>query len=239
MRILSLEDQSVEYTFLTMAIDGGSADDAPGKAGTHQMLGNTLLRCRRYDRIKFQKALDRLGADCTIRSGRQYTFLEAEVLSRNLEELLGLLKTLIQSPRLEANELEKQKRIALAELEQVRDSDEELVAFLHGQFVWEGHSYGRSSRGDQHSIAAITVQDLEEAWALQKTRASSYWVGLATCNATSARVGRDKVSHPSRRPLSTECHHGFRWTGVEVLVVDRRDRNQADLLGATLMQRFG
>jgi len=234
MNILSLEDESVEYAFLTMALDGGSADDSSGKGGSHHLLGSTLL-CGAGDlgRVEFQNNLDRLGADCAIRTGRRHTVLEAEVLSRNLDELLELLTTVIKTPRLEESEFEKQKRIALAELEQVRDSDEELVAFLHAQFVWNGHPYGRSFRGDKDSISRAEVSDLRDAWEQIKSRGMIVVGGAGDVKEDTLRGwARDDLALPTGDPfrISTPALDSTNWTGVEVLVVDRQDRNQAQIL---------
>jgi len=234
MSLLVLEDESVEYAFLTLVLDGGSSDDPTGKGGLHSLLGNTLTcGAGHRDRVAFQEALDRIGGDCTLRTGRRHTFLEAEVLSRNVEPMLALLTDLLNDPRFEQSELETQQRIADAELSQVRDSDEELVAFLHGQFVWQGHVYGRSVRGDSQSVRGIEREDVVEAWAKVRERGlillgASGHIQEDTLNNWSSEAVKLPSADPKRDVPNALSSNS--WSGVEVQIIDRRDRNQAQIM---------
>ena len=149
MKPLILSDPSVDYTFLTLVFQGGALyADPNGREGLHSLAGNTAL-CGTTERSRkeFQERLDLLGADCSVRVGKLHTIVEAEGLSRNIGALVELVEEMLTRPQFAESELETQKNLAIAELRQVKDSDEELAAFLHGQFVWAGHPYGRSSRG--------------------------------------------------------------------------------------------
>ena len=137
MKPLILSDPSVDYTFLTLVFQGGALADPNGREGLHSLAGNTAL-CGTTERSRkeFQERLDLLGADCGVRVGKLHTIVEAEGLSRNIGALVELVEEMLTRPQFAESELETRENLAIAELRQVKDSDEELAAFLHGQFVW-------------------------------------------------------------------------------------------------------
>ena len=159
-RILSLKDQSVEYSFLTMAIDGGSADDAQTRREPTKCSATRSLRRWRHRQGSVSKNWILSGLFDSHRSSVHLSGSGGVVNLQLLE-----LNTLIQSPRLKKKI--RLKSHPLFELEWFIDSDEDC-GLLH-KVCWEGHSYG-FVEGDQHSISNITVQDLKEAWSKQKER---------------------------------------------------------------------
>lgn len=234
MSLRCLSDSSVEYAFLTMVLDGGALDDGPGSAGLHHHLANSLV-CGAGNRGReaFQEELDSLGADLSVRSGRKNLFIEGEVLSRNLEPLMELIASLLSSPHFDREELETQKRLALAELEQIRDSDEDLVSFLHGQFVWQGHPYARSIPGSAESVRGLEQAKVRGAFDAIRSRGivalgAAGDVDSQTMNALVAE--KFDLSFTALRPSTIAPLESSGWDGIEVLVVDRRDRTQAQIL---------
>ena len=233
MKPLVLADPAIEYTFLTLVFEGGALGDPIGREGMLGLAANTALcGTSKRTRKEFQERLDLLGADCTVRVGKLHTIVEAECLSRNIEELVELVEEVICEPRFSEDEFETQRNLALAELRQVKDSDEELAAFFHGQFVWQGHPYGRSSRGEESSLKQVTAEEAHQTWK-KSCQGGPILIGAAgqvrdlDLQELQTRLGATHspadLEYPTR-------HTNENWEGVEVLLIDRRDRTQAQVL---------
>ena len=94
-----------------------------------------------------------------------------------------------------------------------------------------GHPYGRSSRGEA-SIGALTAADARRAWD-QVVGGGPVLIGAAgQINGLDIEGIRDRLgsTRPQAEVAFSEAHTDREWDGVEVLVIDRRDRTQAQVL---------
>ncbi len=163
MQFRVVSDHAAPWVSIRVVLPEGSLADPPGREGQAVLTSDALqLGAGDRRREEWKEALDHLGADVDVHVARDVTIVGAEVLSRNAEELFGLLGDLIHRPRVEAEEVARLKRQSVADLEQMSDDDEGLVAAVHSQVLWGTHPYARPGRGWMDTIRSLEITDLRE-----------------------------------------------------------------------------
>ena len=71
---------------------------------------------------------------------------------------VDLLSDLLLHPRLDAEDVEKERRVVLEEIKMVEDDPDDLIHDLFAQQVWRDHPLGRPILGSRESLQAITRQ---------------------------------------------------------------------------------
>jgi len=83
------------------------------------------------------------------------------VLSQNWEEGLSLLAEVIQGPRFEVAELEKEKKITLVGIRAREDEPFDAASKLLRETLFLKHPYRMQSLGNEQSVSQFTRKDLE------------------------------------------------------------------------------
>ncbi len=144
----------------------GCVADPEGKAGLGNLTGEMLLRgTRNHPRDEFEEALDRLGANLSVRTGRLTTTLAGEVPSWNLDPFLRLLGDALTAPAFDAGELEKLQEQIASEILETRNDDGSLVGWFLRDRMLPGSPYGRDVRGTGDSIRGISLEDVWKHYA--------------------------------------------------------------------------
>jgi zinc protease len=141
---------------------GGLKEEKPGQNGIFTVLSRMLLRgTRDLDAQAIAKRIDTLAGSLSPVSGRNVFGLSGKFLSKDADEALGLLKTLLTETVIREEELAKVKEEVLSEL---RRRDDEAVQYT---FTWlnrelyAGHPYAADQVGTPGDVAGLTKADLD------------------------------------------------------------------------------
>ena len=139
----------------------GSAHDPEELAGaTHLLEHLTLRRCGGRDRRALAELVDRLGGDVDAWTGVETMGVSLTTTADGLADGLELLVDAISDPSFEAEDVELERRVILAELELVYDDPTELVEEALLRAAWGAHPLARPVIGSAASVAAIDEQTL-------------------------------------------------------------------------------
>jgi predicted Zn-dependent peptidase len=122
--------------------------------------------------LEISEAIEDVGGDhnaCTERDGTKYT---AAVMAEHLPLAVELLADLVQRPRFDGGDLEREKEVVLQELGEARDTPSDIVFDELWAAAFADQPLGRPVLGDEASIEAITVEDLHD-WRRERYRAGS------------------------------------------------------------------
>ena len=233
MKQLVVEERTAPYVFFHVVIEGGSLHDEPGKEGKASLTGNGLLcGTEQYTRTELFEALDALGASLSVSVLRDYTILEGEVLSRNLEPFVALVSSVLNQPVFPTAEIDKLKRRVLAELASIGDNDEVLAGYLHTRFQWQGHRFAKPVGGTKESVSVLEVEDLQSFHRSRLERG-------VYCVAAAGDVSSEEVASLVRTYLSPSAQDAptdlleippyQAPPGIRVLLVDKPERTQAQV----------
>ncbi len=162
--LFALESRTLPIVSISMSTRSGSTHDPGDKEG----LLRTSLRMLRRGAGKLtgpeiEETIDRLGAELSIDVGPSTMTIYAQVIARNVEPMCALMATLLSSPTVPPDELARLVRETHAEITESRDNDRSLAERAFRRVVFDGHPYGRSTRGAHATIDRIKRDDVLSA----------------------------------------------------------------------------
>ncbi|MEI6152720.1 MAG: pitrilysin family protein [Deltaproteobacteria bacterium] len=142
---------------------GGLKEEPPGKNGVFNVLSKMLLRGTKDKSAgMIAREIDMLAGDMGAFAGKNIFGLSGKFLSKDIKEVLGLLKELLTSTVFKEEELKTVKGEALSEIRQ-RDDDPISNTFMRfNETLYEGHPYGRDPVGREGDIENAKPGDIEE-----------------------------------------------------------------------------
>lgn len=147
-----------------LAVRGGSAADPaqlPGLSDvlTETLKGGTATRSAQ----KIAQELQAVGADLSVSSSNDATFVDVSGLATGLPTMLAVLADVARNPTFPAEEFELARANALQGLKAAESTPEFAVDRAFSAAVYGGHPYGVIS-GTEASYAALTRDALVKAW---------------------------------------------------------------------------
>jgi len=106
------------------------------------------------------RTIDGVGGTLDAFTSRENTCFYAKVLGEHLPLAVDLLSDLLLHPKLDPEDVEKERRVVLEEIKMVEDDPDDLIHDLFAQQVWPDHPLGRPILGSRQSLQAITRQDV-------------------------------------------------------------------------------
>jgi predicted Zn-dependent peptidase len=111
--------------------------------------------------LQMAEDLEQLGADLWLGCGRDGSQLSLQVPRKTFEEALALAADVLLRPRLDADDWARVKHDRLTGLQQRRDQAEAVASLVADRVLFgDGHPYGRSSEGFEHSVERIGINDV-------------------------------------------------------------------------------
>lgn len=211
----------------------GGGEDTAAKAGTTSLMADLLSAgAGSRDSEAFETALDQLGASFDASASARTTTVGLTVLERNLGKALPLFVDAVSKPRFEVSEMERAKRIRLADIQEEASDPAQLAGKVGREALFGSESpLGRPVEGTTASVTSVTQDDIRKAF--ERTlgpKAGELFVagGLApdelkaqlesTLGTWSADAG---PGTPTLPPLAVKP--------LRVLVVDRPDAVQTNV----------
>lgn len=228
-----VEDHAFSMVRLSVTLKTGAVADPPGKEGLARLTAELLLRgAGGRSRTEIEESVDSLGASLEAGAAHTSISLDGDTLTRNLDAYASLLSDVLLRPAFDPEELERLKRETVSEIESLQDDDQGLASRFFRAAVYAGHPYGRPAIGTEASVASITVDDVRALYAAQ-------FVGGNVVVSAAGDIGEqafrelldDRFSDlPAGSPPAVEVGDAPRAQGRTVLLVDKPERTQAQIL---------
>ena len=222
---------------LTIALRTGAQSDPPGLDGLSHLLGRLMRRTGGgIAPHELDAQIDTLGASVGIDVGHSSLAFHATVISRSFDRLLDLVAGMLARPELEGEELERLRRETLSELVDVLDNDRALVRRWFRRHFFGDHPYGRSSVGTMATVKRCTGADLSALHSTVVTPDNLVFAYAGDVDTARARQATASLQQelPARPAPSTSSGEPTVKPGRRLLVVDKPDRTQTQILIGTL-----
>jgi len=144
---------------------GGLKAEEPGKNGEFNLLARMLLKGTKSKKAsEIARQIDLLAGTLLPYNGRNLFGLSGRFLSKDVKEVLRLLKELLVETSMTEGELTRVKREVLSEIRQ-RDDDPISFTFLRfNEAIFAGHPYSRDPMGSEKDVETLSLKDLESAY---------------------------------------------------------------------------
>ncbi len=141
----------------------GSRYEPAERAGISHFIEHLLFKGTEHRSAEdIARAIDSVGGALDAFTSRENTCLYAKVLGEHLPLAMDLLSDLVLHPRLDPEDIEKERRVVLEEIKMVEDDPDDLIHDLFAQQFWRDHPLGRPVLGSRQTLQAITRQDVRE-----------------------------------------------------------------------------
>ena len=241
--LLLMPRKDVPLVAANVAVRGGALADAAGKEGTADLLGEMLSQgAGTRDALAFAQAVDGAGGNLGFGSSREAIVANAQFLSKDSGLMLSLLADALLRPKMDAAEFDKLRKRAIDGIANAKDSDpRQLIGTYANGWLFRGHPYGRSTAGDETSLATITLADLQ-AFRAQQMGGDRLVIAIAgdfDAQAVTAQVREAFGGWAKASGALPQVEAKPRESGRRVLLVDKPGATQTYFALGNIGSRHG
>ncbi|PLX97642.1 MAG: peptidase M16 [Desulfuromonas sp.] len=161
IRVLTEQIPQANSVSIGVWILNGSRHEKEQQAGISHFIEHMLFKgsstCSSLD---ISKRVDALGGPLNGFTGREYSCLHLRTLPTNLKLAIPLLAELLLHSTYEPDEVEKERRVILQEIERLDHSPDEKIHDLFSQTFWPDSSLGRPVLGSAETVNRISRDEL-------------------------------------------------------------------------------
>lgn len=152
---------SVETVAVGLFADVGSRHEQPHENGLAHLFEHMVFKGAGGRSARaIAEVIEDVGGELNAATSRENTTFSARLLAGDLALGVNIIADLVCAPHFDEVDIEREKRVVLQELGEVRDTPADIV-FDHLQAAaYPGQAIGRSILGEEASIAALTRTDL-------------------------------------------------------------------------------
>jgi zinc protease len=167
-RLILKQRRSAPLVSLGLYSTGGSIAEPPASAGITALMARTSVRgTRRRNAHQLAVATEALGASISPGAGTDLIDWSISLPSRHLRPGLQLLLEAALEPTFPAAEAERERRLLLADIDQIRDDMHQYPLRLALSTAFAGHPYGLSLEALENGLRTIGAEGLSE-WHRQR-----------------------------------------------------------------------
>lgn len=161
MTVLAERMPDVRSVTIGVWLRKGSRDETADVNGISHFLEHLVFKGTETRTAReIALAMDSVGGQIDAFTSKEYTCFYAKVLDEHLDIAVDLLADIVQRPRFDPEEIERERRVVLEEIKMIDDSPEDLIHDLLSASVYAGHSLGRPIQGTARTVGAMTRRRL-------------------------------------------------------------------------------
>jgi zinc protease len=161
LKVIWIKDDRLPVVSVIAAIRAGGSFDPKGKEGVAGMTASLLVKgLPGKNAIAIAEMLEQRADSFFASVDADVTYVGIRGLSFHENESLKDLYDLMMHPTFPLAELERDRKIALAGLEMLRDRPSEYASLIYNKFIFGNHPYAHDGSGTMASVKAIKRDDI-------------------------------------------------------------------------------
>ena len=137
-------------------VANGSRHERRESNGVAHFIEHLLFKgTARRSALDIAREIDSVGGVLNAFTSREYVCYYAKVLDKFLPRAVDLLTDIFLHSVFDAEEIEKERRVVLQEINMMEDTPDDLIHDLFHQHFWKGHPLGMSILGDAESVSGL------------------------------------------------------------------------------------
>lgn len=162
VRVVTLSMPNVRSIAMSVMIETGIMDEAQGQSGLAHMVEHMMFRgTRNRDALQIARFMDEAGGQVGGFITRDYTCYTATVLDDYRTFALELLGDVLLNSLFLPEDIEREKRTIVREIESGWDIPDQRVDGLLKSFVWKDHHLGKTINGSISDVQQLTQDDVK------------------------------------------------------------------------------
>ncbi|MBW1982258.1 MAG: insulinase family protein [Deltaproteobacteria bacterium] len=153
IRVLTERIPHLHSVSVGVWVDVGSRDESSDEAGLTHFIEHMLFKgTRNRSSLDIAKELDAVGGMSNAFTTKENTCFHAKVLDTHLPLVVDILADILLNSVFAEEEIERERRVILQEINMVEDTPDEYIHLLFSQTYWQGNSLGRSILGTVDTV---------------------------------------------------------------------------------------
>jgi predicted Zn-dependent peptidase len=163
LRVVVLPRSELDLVSLQLWLKVGSVRDGD-KPGLMHLLEHMLFDgSKNHPPGAIDEAIEEMGGRISAETGQDFTYFSIEITPQFLPKAMEILSELIRYPLFDEKEMEKEKRIVLAEAKAANNPFQQC-AWEISRLLFTQHPYRYPIPGWEETIVKITRNDILSAW---------------------------------------------------------------------------
>jgi predicted Zn-dependent peptidase len=157
IRVISERIPYASSVSIGIWVANGSRHERRESNGVAHFIEHLLFKgTDRRSSLDIAREIDSVGGVLNAFTSREYVCYYAKVLDKFLPRAVDLLTDLFLFSKFDAEEIEKERRVVLQEINMMEDTPDDLIHDLFHQHFWQGHPLGMSILGDAESVSGLS-----------------------------------------------------------------------------------
>ncbi|MBO6525123.1 MAG: insulinase family protein [Balneolaceae bacterium] len=186
LAVHGIENTELPLVQFELKIDGGLLLDDPNKVGVANLVAEVMTRgTANKTPEELEEAIDELGANININSGRQSISITGNTLSKNYQATIKLVEEMLLEPRWDETEFELAKQSTLSQIAAQSANPNNIATNTYSKLLYgENNILSNNPIGTTESVESITIEDLKSYYEenFAPNLASFMVVGSVTSN---------------------------------------------------------
>ncbi len=154
---------TVQSVTVSLWIGVGSRHEQPHQHGIAHFLEHMLFKgTQSRTATQIAQEIEGRGGVLNASTGKELTFYYARMLKEHMPIAVEVLSDLFLNPRLDPDDIEREKGVILEEMRMIEDTPDEILHDLFAEFHWQGHPLGRRIIGTEATVSQFTREMLRE-----------------------------------------------------------------------------
>ena len=160
-----VQEPSIPFVSLELSFKGGGSLDREGARGAINLMAATLEEgAGDMDAQAFATAREELAAGFGFGVGRDTVTVTARFLSENRDDAIALLREALINPRFEQSAIDRVRAQVLTNLRSELTDPNSLASLTFMKQAYGDHPYSTDLNGTLESVAALTREDIRNAY---------------------------------------------------------------------------
>ncbi|MBI2864419.1 MAG: insulinase family protein [Chloroflexi bacterium] len=157
VRVISVTQAESASASLRFLLKAGSAFETEEEQGISHFTEHLLFQGteRRPSFGAIGRAIESIGGSINGQTGHLVTSYYSHVLPAHLETAFDVLSDLLLHPRLDPNEVNRERQVVLEEINRRHDRPDEYVWSILQRLLWPGQAMGRETLGTPETLATF------------------------------------------------------------------------------------
>jgi zinc protease len=158
-----VEDHRLPLVSFGIFYPGGRLFETADNSGiTELMLRSALRGTGRYNSADIARRLENAGVHIKVVNDPDFFGYIVEGLSERIGQALDVMMTVLQQPKFESNEIDREKLLQQSRIRNLRDDTYAFPVRLFMETLFGNHSYSRPAVGSADSVAKLNSDDLRK-----------------------------------------------------------------------------
>lgn len=218
-----VENHAQPYVSLQLVVRSGASSDRelPGLA---EFTSNLLMSgAGRRSAQQLAEEIDYLGASLDATAGRDESTVGLGVLSDYLPQALALMADVVLRPTFPADEVQRERKQAIAALKQNRSDPAYLAAVQFRREIYGNGPYGSEIDGTEETLKKIARDNCIRYHATHYTAGNAFFVAAGDVHSDKflALLEEHFGGWRGDAPASAPPPAPMEWEGTRIVIVDR------------------